>query len=182
MSHKNNYVAKVTKISDHMFVFIMLSLYLLLGAYIIIAGFIGLSVTLLTFLLVVLLVCISLKYKVFCKKRDQSTDHTNTTHPNESGNNPQQVETHEYDEVDDGFLYRESSVNDELDLRSSRSSNGGSGICGIDSDGYLNPYHALKSIEITIGKGPSSEQSSTETSFIHAQENTVYFQKSEYIF
>ncbi|CAC5379942.1 unnamed protein product [Mytilus coruscus] len=150
----------------------------------IIVGFIGLSVSLLTFLFVVLrvyspLTCICFKYKVFSKKRDQSTDHTNTSHSNESGNIPQQVETHEYDEVDDGFLYRESSVNEEHRARSSGSTTGGSGICGIDSDGYLNPYHALKSIEITLGQGASSEQSSTETSFIPAQENTVYFQKSE---
>ncbi|CAG2218977.1 unnamed protein product [Mytilus edulis] len=146
----------------------------------IIVGFIVVSVTLLAFLLVALricvpLTCIYLKYKVSCKKRDQSTDHTNTTHPNEPENNPPRGETHEYDEVDDRFLNRESSVNDEFDVRSSGSSTVGSGICGVDSDGYLNPYHALKSIEITIDQGPSSEQSRTETSFIQAQENIVVF-------
>lgn len=92
----------------------------------------------------------------------QIPDHTNTTHPSEPGNNPHLVEIHEYEEVDDGFLNRESSINEEYDVRSSGSSTRGSGICGVDSDGYLNPYHALKSIEITIGQGPSSVQSSTE--------------------
>ncbi|CAC5406478.1 unnamed protein product [Mytilus coruscus] len=100
--------------------------------------YIGASGTRLTILLLVLrvcvpLTCIFLKYKVFSKRRDQSTDHTNTTHPIESGNSPQQVVTHQYDEVDEGFLNRESSVNDEHDVRSSGSSTVGSGICGVDS-------------------------------------------------
>ncbi|CAC5379947.1 unnamed protein product [Mytilus coruscus] len=142
------------------------------GTYLEIVAFIVKSVTLLTFLLVVLRTCICLKYKVFSKKRYQNTDHTNTAHPNESGNNLQQVETHEYDEVDGGFLYRESSVNDEHDVRSSGSSTGGSGICGTDSDGYLNPFMCRNQLKLQYGQEPNSEQSSTETSFIHAQENT----------
>ncbi|CAG2218974.1 unnamed protein product [Mytilus edulis] len=71
---------------------------------------------------------------------------------------------------------QESTINDgHEDVRISGSSTGGSGICGIDSDGYLNPYNALKSIDIRLDQGPSSDQLKTETSFIHTQENTIYF-------
>ncbi|CAC5401463.1 unnamed protein product [Mytilus coruscus] len=122
------------------------------------------------------LTCICWKYELSCKKRKQSAVHTSTSHTNESGNNPPQGETHQYEEVDDGFLNRESSINDRQEVRNSGSSTGGSGICGSDSDGYLHPYHALKSIEIEMEHGQCNEQSSTETSFIHVQENTVYFQ------
>ncbi|CAC5406476.1 unnamed protein product [Mytilus coruscus] len=141
---------------------------------------IGKICTVLIFLLLVSLVfvsltCICWKYEISCKNRWQGTVHTNLTHPNDSGNNPLQGETHQYDEVDDGFLNRESSINDGQDVRSSESSNEGSGICGIDSDGYLNPYNALKSIEIKLDQGSASDQLRTETSFIHTQENTIYF-------
>ncbi|CAC5401461.1 unnamed protein product [Mytilus coruscus] len=121
------------------------------------------------------LTCICWKYEVSCTKKEQNTDHANTTHPNVSGNNPQQGESHKYDEVDDGFLNLESSINDRHTGRYSGSSTRGSGICGIDSDGHFNPYHARKSIEITLGQGASSEQFSTVASVIHAEENTVYF-------
>ena len=114
-------------------------------------------------------------FEVSCKNRERRSVHQVSTHPNESGNNPPQGETHQYDEVDDGFLNRESPVNDGYGVRNSGSSTGGSGICGIDSDGYLNPYNALKSIEIKLDQGTSSDQLKTETSFIHTQENTIYF-------
>ncbi|XP_052078256.1 uncharacterized protein LOC127716173 isoform X2 [Mytilus californianus] len=139
----------------------------------------GLILLIVVSLVIFSLTCICWKYELSCKNRWQGTDHNNTTHTNVSENYPPQGETHEYDEVDDGFLNRESSINNGHDVRNSGSSSGDIGICGIDSDGYLNPYHALKSIEITFEQGLSSERSSTQTSIINAQENTVYFQKSE---
>ncbi|CAG2204558.1 MEGF10_11 [Mytilus edulis] len=142
----------------------------------------GLILLIVVSLVIFSLTCFCWKYELSCKNRWQGTDHTNRTHTNESGNYPPQGETQQYDEVDDVFLNQESSVNDEHDVRNSGSSTGGSGICGVDGDGYLNPYHALNSIEITIGQGTSSEQSSTETSYIQAQENTVSFQNSEKLF
>ncbi|CAC5406472.1 LAMC1 [Mytilus coruscus] len=73
-----------------------------------------------------------------------------TIHPNVSRNHAHQGEIHEYEGVDDGCLNQESSIYDVHRARSSGSSTRGSGICGIDSDGYLNPYRALKSIEIQM--------------------------------
>lgn len=128
----------------------------------------GIISTVLIILLCLTHACVCLKYEVSCKKREQQTNRTDTEHFNVSGNILQQGENHEYEEVDEGFLNRESSVNDRQDVSSSRSSARGSGICGVDSDGYLNPYHALKSIEITVEHGQCSELSDTETSFIHA--------------
>ncbi|CAG2218976.1 unnamed protein product [Mytilus edulis] len=70
-------------------------------------------------LVIFCLTCICWKYEVSCKKRERRSVHTVSTHPNEFGNNPPQGETHQYDEVDDGFLNRESSVNDGYDVRNS---------------------------------------------------------------
>ncbi|CAG2204556.1 unnamed protein product [Mytilus edulis] len=136
---------------------------------------IGIPSTVLIILLCLSLACVCWKYEVSCKKREHGTESLNTTLPNELGSNPQQGETHQYDEVDDGFLNRESSINDGQDASSSRSSARGSGICGVDSDGYLNPYHALKSIKISLEQEPYFKLSDIETSVIHTEENTLYF-------
>ncbi|CAC5379950.1 unnamed protein product [Mytilus coruscus] len=135
----------------------------------------GIISTVLLLLLCLSLACVCWKYEVSCKKREQRTVHINTIHSNLPGNHQNQGENHEYEEVDEVFLNREASINDGQDVSSSRSSAGGSGICGIDSEGYLNPYHALKSIEITLQHGPCSEPSDIETSSIHTEENTLYF-------
>ncbi|CAC5379951.1 unnamed protein product [Mytilus coruscus] len=135
----------------------------------------GIISTVLLLLLCFSLACVCWKYEVSCKKREQRTVHINTIHSNLSGNHQNQGENHEYEEVDEVFLNREASINDRQDVSSSRSSAGGSGICGIDSEGYLNPYHTLKSIEITLQHEPCSELSDIETSSIHTQENTLYF-------
>ncbi|VDI74077.1 Hypothetical predicted protein [Mytilus galloprovincialis] len=145
-----------------------------------IISFIGKICILLIFILLVSIVfvsltCICWKYELSCKKRKQGTVATDTTHTNESGSNSPQGETHQYDEVDDGFLNRESEINDGQEVRSSESSNEGSGICGVDNDGYLNPYNALKSIRINLDQRSSCDQLTTETSFIHTQENTIHF-------
>ncbi|CAC5401462.1 unnamed protein product [Mytilus coruscus] len=132
---------------------------------------VGTICALLMFLLLVFvsLACFCWKYNITCKRRGQ----TNITHHDVSSSFSLQGDTHEYMEIDDGFLNVESQKNDAQSTRSSASLTGGSGICGVDNDGYLNPYQELKSIEITLSQEQSSEQSSTETSFIHAQENIV---------
>ncbi|CAC5425768.1 unnamed protein product [Mytilus coruscus] len=124
-------------------------------------------------ILFLLLVCVSLtyvcwKYEVSCKNRERRTVHINTIYPTESRNHAHQEEAHEYEGVDDGCLNRESSIYDGHRAKSSGSSARGSGICGIDSDGYLNAYHALKSIEFEVENTQYTDQSSTGTSFRHA--------------
>lgn len=150
--------------------YLMLALYILIGIdenqHPILS--IGITSTVWILLLSLSLACVCWKYEVTCKKREQRTVHINTTHSNISGIHLQQEQNHEYEEVDEGLLNRESSINDGQNGSSSRSSAGGSGICGIDSDGYLNSYHALKSIEITLEQGQYSEVSEIETSFIHS--------------
>ncbi|XP_052076449.1 uncharacterized protein LOC127714429 isoform X2 [Mytilus californianus] len=138
---------------------------------------IGTICALLMFLLLVFvsLACFYWKYKFACKNRGQ----TNITHYDASSSFSLKGDTHEYMEIDDGFLNVESQKNDAHATRSSASSTGGSGISGVDNDGYLNPYQELKSIEITLSQEPSSEQLSRETSFIHAQENIVYIEDQD---
>ncbi|CAG2232902.1 unnamed protein product [Mytilus edulis] len=72
----------------------MLSLYLLIGyAHIIGTICTYLIILLLVSLVFVSLTCICWKYE-YLARRERSIFHTNSTHPNESGNNPPQVETH----------------------------------------------------------------------------------------
>ncbi|XP_071124088.1 uncharacterized protein [Mytilus edulis] len=106
-------------------------------------------------ILFLLLVCVSLmyvcwKYEISCKKRERRTVQSSTNHTNRSRNHAHQGEAHEYVEINDGRLNRGSSIYYIHRARNSGSSTRGSGICGVDSDGYLNPYHALKSNEIEM--------------------------------
>ncbi|CAG2232903.1 unnamed protein product [Mytilus edulis] len=94
-------------------------------------------------------------------------------HSSESVNSSQQHEqgeTHEYEEVAAGVRNSELSNMSDQDVGSS-SSMTGSGICGTDSDGYLNPYHTLQSIPITFEHGPYSDLSNTTTSVLHVLES-----------
>ncbi|CAC5425765.1 unnamed protein product [Mytilus coruscus] len=143
-------MALVARLIDHVIVLMMASLHLLIGFS-------------------------KLRYSFNPpKKRNQSTCCSDTLQFRESVNSPQQGETHEYEEVAVDLQNRESSMNGAQDVSSSSSLTGGSGICGTDSDGYLNPYHTPKSTSTTLEHGPYSELSNTETSFMHVLESPVY--------
>ncbi|VDI64435.1 Hypothetical predicted protein [Mytilus galloprovincialis] len=102
-------------------------------------------------------------------------------HSSESVNSSQQHEqgeTHEYEEVAAGVRNSELSNMSDQDVGSS-SSMTGSGICGTDSDGYLNPYLTPQSMPITFEHGPYSDLSNTATSVLHVLESQVFFKSQK---
>lgn len=130
---------------------------------------VGFSSIVLLLPLSVSLICLCLKYESSCKKKQHVTVFSGTFTPNETVAQSQPGVSHQYDEVDDGFLNRKFSTEDEKDLSSSDSSTVRSGICGTDSAGYLNPYHTIVSKEITLWQVPYSELSETDNSCSLAQ-------------
>ncbi|CAG2232904.1 unnamed protein product [Mytilus edulis] len=128
---------------------------------------VGFSSIVLMIPLSVSLICICLKYELSCKKREHVIVFPGS--PSETAHQSQPGVSHQYDEVDDGFLNRSSLIKDEKDLSGSESSTVRSGICGTDSAGYLNPYHTILSKEIALLQGPYSELSDTATSCSLAQ-------------
>lgn len=139
------------------------------------------NITGIMLLLCVLVICICCKYKVSCQKRNQFRCCSDALHSSESVNSSQQDEqgeTHEYEEVVAGVRNSELSNMSDQDVGSS-SSMTGSGICGTDSDGYLNPYHTPQSIPITFEHGPYSDISNTATSVLHVLESQVFFKSQK---
>lgn len=59
----------------------------------------------------------------------------------------EQIEIHEYEEIDDNIISRDLSIISGEESISDGSSNESSVKCGTDSDGYLHPYHSIISAD-----------------------------------